>query len=193
MSRNSVEIARLVLWSIESTKTVPRDFHPRFWRGVSLLFVSLCHLAMACSSLAQTGKSSWANLSALQPGWRIQVVETNSKDLGLFVSSTEDAVTLQEKNGEKTIQRRDVRIVRLMKNKHRLRNTLVGAGVGAGVGAAAGAATGGPCNVPSACFFYLTRGQQAAIFAAPGLVIGAAIGALWPTHEILYRTDGPGP
>jgi hypothetical protein len=25
------------------------------------------------------------------------------------------------------------------------------------------------------------------------LVIGAAIGALWPTHEIVYRTDGPGP
>jgi hypothetical protein len=44
----------------------------------------------------------------------------------------------------------------------------------------------------SSCFFYLTRGQQAAIFAASGIVIGAAVGALWPTHEIIFRTDGPG-
>jgi len=190
MNRNSIEIARQVLCSIKSTKTVPRDFHPRFWRGFIPLLISLCLLAMACSSFAQTGKSSWVNLSALQPGWRIQVVETNSKqDSGLFVSITEDAVTLQEKHGEKTIQRRDVRIVRLMKNKHRLRNTFIGAGVGAGVGAGIGAATDGPCK---SCFFSLTRGQQAAIFAAPGIVIGAAIGALWPTHEIVYRTDGPG-
>lgn len=149
---------------------------------------------IASSSLAQTGKSSWGNLSALQLGWKIQVVEANSKQgSGLFVSITEDAVTLQEKHGEKIIQRRDVRIVRLMKNKHRLRNTLVGAGVGAGLGAGLGAATGGPCRVPPGCFFYLTRGQPAALFAAPGIVIGAAVGALWPTHEIVYRTDGPGP
>jgi hypothetical protein len=194
MSRNLIEIARQVLRSIECTKTVPRDFHPRLWRGFILLLISLCHLVIASSSLAQTGKSSWGNLSSLQPGWRIQVVEANSKhDSGLFVSITEDAVTLQEKHGEKIIQRRDVHIVRLMKNKHRLRNTLVGAGVGAGLGAGLGAATGGPCRVPPGCFFYLTRGQQAALFAAPGIVIGAAVGALWPTHEIVYRTDGSGP
>src|SRR5271156_3817017 len=157
------------------------------------MIVSLCLLAVACSSFAQTGNSSWVNLSALQPGWRIQVVETNSKrDSGRFVSVTEDAVTLQEKSGEKTIQRRDVGIVRLMKNKHRLRNTFVGAGGGAGVRAGIGAATGGPCKVPSSCFFFPTRGQQAAIFAAPGIVIGAAVGAFWPTHEIIFRTDGPG-
>jgi len=157
------------------------------------MLVSLCLLAMACSSFAQTGNSSWANLSALQPGWRIQIVEANSKhNSGRFVSVTEDAVTLQEKSGEKTIQRRDVRVVRLMKNKHRLRNTLVGAGVGASVGAGIGVATGGPCRVPSSCFFYLTRGQQAAIFAAPGILIGAAVGVLWPTHAIIYRTDRPG-
>lgn len=73
-----------------------------------------------------------------------------------------------------------------MRNKHRVRNTFIGAGVGGGIGAGIGAATGGPCG----CSFYLTRPSQAAVFAAPGIVIGAAVGALWPTHEVIYRADG---
>lgn len=162
-----------------------------------LTIIALCVLGMPCLSSAQVDKSAWANLSALQAGQKIQVVESNlsKKDSGTFVNATDAAITLEEKSGQQTIQPRDVRIVRLMKNEHRLRNTFIGAGIGAGVGAGLGAATGGPCKAPqgsfpSTCLFSLTRGQQAVVFAAPGLVIGAAVGALWPTHEVIYRVTG---
>lgn len=157
------------------------------------LLIALCLLGIPCVSSGQANKSSWTNLNALQPGQKIQVIEMNSKkESGMFSAVTDAAITLQMKSGEQTFQKQDVRIVMLMKNKHRLRNTFIGAGVGAGIGAGLGAATGGPCK-PSNCFFYLTRGQQAAIFAAPSLVIGAAVGALWPAHEIVYRVDAGHP
>ena len=160
---------------------------------VRALIIAVCILGMPCISLAQADKSSWTNLNALPPGQKIQVVVmSNKKSTGTFLSATDAQITLQEKSGEQTFQKQDVRFVWLMKNKHRLRNSLIGAGVGAGIGAGIGAATGGPCKMPSSCFFYLTRGQQAAIFAVPGLAIGAAVGALWPTHEIIYRLGGAG-
>jgi hypothetical protein len=160
--------------------------------------IALCVLGMPCISSAQLGVSSWASINTLQSGQKIQVVQMNSKKVsGTFLNVSDAGITLQEKAGEKTIERPDVRIVRLMKNKHRLRNTFIGAGIGAGAGAGIGAASYRPCTVPqgsfpSTCLFSLTRGQQAAIFAAPGVVIGAAVGALWPTKEIIYRVGGAG-
>jgi hypothetical protein len=147
---------------------------------------------MPCVSLAQATKSTWTNLSALQPGQKIQVVEMNSKkDSGIFSMVTKAAITLQRKSGEQTIQRQDVRIVRLMKNNHRLRHTLIGAGIGAGLGAGIGAASYHPCTPPPnsfvGCIFDLTRGQQAGVFGIIGFFSGMVTGALWPTHEIVYR------
>jgi hypothetical protein len=157
------------------------------------LIIAVCLLGTPCISSAQVDKSSWTNLNALLPGQKIQVVVmSNKKSVGAFLSATDEAITLQQKSGEQTIQKQSVRFVWLMKNKHRLRNSLIGAGVGAGIGAGIGAATGGPCKMPSSCFFYLTRPEQAAIFAVPGLAIGAAVGALWPTHEVIYRVGGAG-
>ena len=153
------------------------------------LIVALCTLALPFVSSAQADKSSWMNLSTLQPEQKIQVVElTSRKTTGKFSNVTDTAITLHEKSGEKTIQRQDVRTVRLMKNKHRLRNTLIGAGVGAGIGAGIGAASWRPC----ACFFPFSRGQQAALLGVVGFVGGAATGALWPTSEIIYRVPAPG-
>lgn len=159
------------------------------------LVLAVCVLGMPCVSLAQAAKYSWTNLNALLPGQKIQVVEmSNKKNAGTFVSVTDAAITMQQKSGEQTIQRPDVRIVRLMKNKHRLRNTFIGAGIGAGVGAGIGAATYRPCVAPPnaflGCLFSLTRGQQAGIFGVVGFVGGTAVGALWPTHEIIYRVGG---
>ncbi len=160
--------------------------------------IALCVLGMPCLSSAQVAASSWANVSTLQSGQKIQVVQMNSKKVsGTFLNVSDGGISLQEKAGAKTIDRSNVRIIRLVKNKHRLRNTFIGAGIGAGAGAGIGAASNRPCTVPqgsfpSTCLFSLTRGQQAAIFAAPGLVIGAAVGALWPTNEIIYRVGGAG-
>jgi len=162
------------------------------------LIIAACLLAIPSLSSAQADKSSWMNLRTLQPGQKIQVVElTSRKTTGKFSNVTDTAITLHEKSGEKTIQRQDVRTVRLMKNKHRLRNTLIGAGVGAGIGAGIGAASWRPCatnpnSIFFGCFFSFSRGQQAAIFGVVGFVGGAATGALWPTSEIIYRVPAPG-
>ncbi len=163
------------------------------------IVIAICVLGIPCVSLAQADKSSWTNLSLLQPGQKIQVVEMNSKkDSGTFSTFNDATITLQNKSGEQTIQKQDVRIVRLMKNKHRLRNTFIGAGVGAGVTAGIAAAAWHPCvgnpNLfAEGCIFSLTRGQQSAIFGVVGLVGGAAVGVLWPTHEIIYRVDAGRP
>jgi hypothetical protein len=73
--------------------------------------------------------------------------------------------------------------VKLMQNKHRLRNTLIGAGVGAGAGAAIGAAAGG-CSPGE--WWCIGRGPTAAIFGVIGGVGGTAVGALWPSHSTIY-------
>jgi len=99
-------------------------------------------LGIPCLSAAQADKSSWANLNTLQPGQKIQVVEmSNQRSAGRFLSATEAAITLQDHSGERTFQKQNVRFVWLMRNKHRVRNTFIGAGVGGGIGAGIGAAT----------------------------------------------------
>jgi|HubBroStandDraft_3_1064219.scaffolds.fasta_scaffold273118_1 hypothetical protein len=162
-----------------------------------LTILALCVLGMPCLSSAQAANSSWANLSTLHAGQKIEVVQTNSKKVsGTFLDVSDSAITLQEKAGEKTIERPEVRSVRLIKNKHRLRNALIGAGIGAGAGAGIGAASYrqkcGPdsmgvviCGQP-----FFSKGFDTAFGAAVGLVGGAALGALWPTHEIIYRLTG---
>jgi hypothetical protein len=161
------------------------------------IVIALCVLGLPCFSSAQAAASSWANVSTLRSGQKIQVVQINSKKIsGTFLNVSEAGITLQEKTGEKTIERPDVRSVRLMKNKHRLRNTLLGAGIGAGVGAGIGTATyrqkcapdstgGGVCGQP-----FFSKGFDAAFGAAVGFVGGATVGALWPTSEIIYRVGG---
>jgi hypothetical protein len=158
-----------------------------------LLAIAVCLLAIPSVSSAQTDWSSWANLSALQPGQKIQVTRMNSKkDSGRFLNASGTAIILKERSGEQTIQKQDVRAVKLMKNTHRLRNTLIGAAAGAGMGAGIGAATYRPCKPPPNSYFFtclidVGRGPQSAFGATAGLVGGAVTGALWPSHPIIYR------
>jgi hypothetical protein len=105
-----------------------------------ILFL-ICVLGIPCASWSQTNQASWANLSTLRAGQKIQVVEMNSKKhSGTFVNVSDTAIWYKEAAGEQAIQRHDVRSVKLMENKHRLRNTLIGGAVGAGAGAGIGAA-----------------------------------------------------
>jgi hypothetical protein len=137
---------------------------------------------------AQSNKTSWENLSGLAPGHKIQVVEMNSKKVsGTFVSVSDTAILLQDPSGEQTVQRTDVRIVKLIENKHRLRNAAIGAGVGAGVMAGIGAGADHDCS--SFCIGP-GRGTVVGVFAAGGAAGGAIVGALWPSHETLYRAIG---
>jgi hypothetical protein len=158
------------------------SYDPRTMRR---LWILVCVLAMPFVTFAQTNQSSWENLSALGAGHKIQVVEMNSKKVsGTLVSVNDAGVSLQAAGGEQTIQREDVRVVKLMENKHRLRNAAVGAAVGAGVGAGAGAAAGRG----NGGFDFAAQG--AGIGAAAGGAIGAIVGALLPSHRTIYRAAG---
>ena len=141
----------------------------KFW-------ILACLLAMPSVVSAQ-----WEKLSTLQAGDKIQVIENSKKDSGTFLSVSDKEISLQGKSGGQTIQRQDVRSVRLMVNKHRVRNTLIGAGVGAGAGAGISAAAWEPHG------FAGGRGTGAAVGAVIGAVGGAVVGALWPSHETIYR------
>lgn len=149
------------------------------------LWILLCLLALPCVVCAQSNQTTWENLSGLQAGQKIQVAEMKSKPVsGTFVSVSSTAISLQEQGGEQTIQRQDIRSVKLMENKHRLRNVLivgaVGAGAGAGIGAGAWENRG----------FTGGKGTGAGVGAVIGFVGGAIVGALWPSHKTVYRATG---
>jgi hypothetical protein len=149
------------------------------------LWILVFVLAMPCVAFGQTDRSSWENLNALGAGHKIEVVEMNSKKVsGAFVNVTDAGISLQAAGGEQTIARQDVRRVKLMENKHRLRNAAIGAAIGAGAGAGIGAEVG---KGPSHGFGFDFAAQGAGIVAGAGAVIGAIVGALWPSHQTIYR------
>jgi len=142
-------------------------------------------LGLPCASLAQTKQASWANLTALRSGQKIQIVDmTSKKHSGTFANVSDAAISYTEIAGERTIQKQDVRRVNLMENKHRLRNTLIVAAAGAGVGAGIGAATHKSCAQQSFCVG--GKALPAGIGAVIGGVGGAVVGALLPSHSTIY-------
>jgi hypothetical protein len=160
------------------------------------IFLSICILVLPCAALAQIDKTSWANLSGLQLGQSIQVVDSSSKKhTGTFMSISETAISLQVASGEQSIQKQDVRTVKLMVNKRRARNTLVGGAVGGGIGAVTGAIIGAAthkgCASEEFCFDFIGEGGSAGLGAATGflggVVIGGVVGALVPSHTAIYQ------
>jgi hypothetical protein len=148
-----------------------------------IFWILACLLAMPSVASAQ-----WENLNTLQAGQKIQVLQTSKKDSGTFLSVSDKEISLQGKSGAQTIQRQNVRSVKLMENRHRLRNTLIGSGIGAAAGAGIGAAAYQPCSPTSTfCVAPGGRGLPTAIGAVLGAAGGAAVGALWPSHETIYR------
>ncbi len=144
----------------------------------------ICVLGLSCVAWARSNRTSWANLSVLQAGQKIQIVDMNSKEhSGVFVRFSDTAISFQEAAGEQTIQKQDVRSVKLMKNQHRLRNTLIGGAVGAGAGA--GIVAGAWENHG----FLGGKGVGAEVGAAIGFLGGAVVGALLPSHEMIYRVN----
>jgi len=141
-----------------------------------IFWILACLLAMPSVVSAQ-----WENLNTLQAGQKIQVLQTSKKDSGTFLSVSDKEISLQGKSGTQSIHRQDVRSVKLMENKHRLRNTLIGTAVGAGAGAGISAAAWEPRG------FAGGRGTGAAVGAVIGAVGGTIVGALWPSHETIYK------
>lgn len=146
-----------------------------------------CVLALTCASWGANGKASadWQNVSTLQPGEKIQVVDSaGRKHSGRFTSVTSTAIILHENAGDETIPRENV--VRVSGGGHRARNALIGAAIGAGAGAAVGAAgTTGGCT--SNCIGKVTRGDVIAVTTGFGAIVGALVGAILHANRTIYR------
>ena len=140
-------------------------------------------LGIPFTLLAQKDQTSWANLNVLQLGHKIEVLDTSSKKYsGTLVRVSDSAITFNNKAGEQDIAKQNVRRVKLMENKHRLRNTLIGAGVGAGIAAVGNVAAWDPHGFLSASEADATAGS--AIF---GALIGAIVGVFVPSHLTIYN------
>lgn len=159
------------------------------------IFLLICVLGIHFAALAQKNQPSWEMLSGLLPGQKIRVTDSSSKKhTGIFIGVSETAISLQLAEGERSIQRPDVRTVQVMANKRRARNTLVGGAVGgsigAGVGAILGAAAHKGCAAETFCIDVLGTGGSAGLGAATGFisggVAGGIIGALVPSHTTVY-------
>jgi hypothetical protein len=151
-----------------------------------LLFL-LCILGLPRALWAQSNPASWENLNMLQKGENIQVVEMNSKRVsGAFLNVSDAGVSLQEKAGQQIVQREDIRSVKLTRHQHRLRNTLIGAAIGAGAGAGIGTVGHRQGSLQNPNGTFIKPGQGAAIGAVLGLVGGAVVGALIPSHKTIY-------
>jgi len=154
----------------------------------SLLLI--CVVGLSCVSWARTNRASWANLTGLQAGQKIEIVDMKSKKhLGTFVNVTDTAISYEDGAGDRTILKEDVRSVKLMKNKHRLRNTLIGGAVGAAAGAGIGAATNHSCSSQGFCVQPIGKGGAAGIGAVVGFLGGAVVGVLLPSHEMIYSVN----
>ncbi len=144
----------------------------------------ICVLGLPCVSWGQANRASWANLSGLQPGQKIQIADMNSKKhSGTFMNVSDTAISYQEAAGEQTIQKQDIRSVKLMENKHRLRNTLIVGAVGAGAGAGIGAASWENHG------FLGSKGVGAEVGAVIGFGGGAIVGAMLPSHKMIYSVN----
>jgi hypothetical protein len=111
------------------------------------------------------------------------VIERNKRKVsGTFLNVSEAAISVQDEAGSEAIQRQDVLTVKLMKNKHRLRNAFIGAGVGASVGAVIGG---------TAKSGFISRGVVAAALGGFCAVPGAVVGALVPDHSTVYKMGSP--
>jgi hypothetical protein len=121
----------------------------------------------------------------LHAGQKIQIVESNSKKhTGTFENVSDSAISIRDASGEASIQRQDIRTVKLMENKHRVRNLLIGTGIGAGAGAGIGAAAWESNG------YLRGKGTGAAIGTGLGGLAGLIAGSVWQTHETIYRA-GP--
>jgi hypothetical protein len=154
----------------------------------------LCLFCLPCAALAQINEASWAKLKGLTPGQTIQIIDVNAKKhSGTFLSASEASIAYTETTGQHSIDKLDVRSVKLMETHHG-HNTLVGFAVGGGAGAAVGAVIGAAtykgCQPQTFCLGLTSRGELTGIGAvagfAGGAIVGAVTGALVPSHTTIY-------
>jgi hypothetical protein len=159
---------------------IPMKFSPMEVLMRKNLFL-ICLLGTPCASIAQSNPSSWANLSSLHAGQKIQIVETSSKKhTGTLESVSDSAISIRDSSGEASVPRQDVRTVKLMENEHQMRNLLIATGIGAGAG------TGIAAAAWESNGYIKGKGTGAAVGAGLGGLAGVIAGSLWHSHKTIY-------
>jgi len=145
------------------------------------LLVAMLVLAMPLALWAQNNQSDWQQLSQLQSGEKISVVDSShKKHSGAFSSFSDQFIIVRANTGDETIPRRDIREIKRSKRSHRLRRAASGL-AGSGVGAAIG------YGVASTKDCWCTKGESAGIGAVLGFFGGLAVGDVIPSHQTIYR------
>ena len=63
--------------------------------------LAFCVLGVSCAAVAQNNQASWASLSGLGAGQKIQVVEKSSKKhTGIFESVSDSAISFRDATGK---------------------------------------------------------------------------------------------
>jgi hypothetical protein len=151
------------------------------------ILLLLAVLRLPCFLLAQANPTAWTNLNSLHSGQKIQIIDAASKKYsGAFINVSDASLAFTQTSGQEKLQKPDVRTVKLMQNKHRLRNSLILGAVGAGIGAGIGAALHKGCSSQSFCLDIGGKALPAGIGAVIGGIGGLTVGALLPSHQTIY-------
>jgi len=141
-----------------------------------LLVIFSCAIAL--------GAQSWEDLSGLKPGDRVKVKDASGKEYkGSFRALSADAITIETRNKELSVERARVRRVQIASSSRRLRHFAIGAGIGFALGLITDQTLGAFLRNESG----EGTGARALTYIAPiGLFGGIAAAA--PAYKTVYRT-----
>jgi hypothetical protein len=137
-------------------------------------------MLMACG--VPLSAQSWDALRALKPGDAVNVLDTTGKERkGGFTAFSTDAISLQTRGGEVSIERARVRRVQVRSNALRARIAVIGVGIGVAVGVAVDQTLGAYLRNEGG----QSGGGRAVTYIAPIALFGG-LGAL-PAYRTIYR------
>ena len=144
-------------------------------------------LSVVAVGSAQT-PSNWDNVKALAQGTQIRVAEgtsahgTSQSSVGTLGHITDNDLVLMQGTGNRSIPRAQIISLSIRKQRHGVRNALIGLGVGTAAGIAIGAGIGEAQARGCQQFLCgLSLPVDAAAGGAIGLVAGTITGIFWPT------------
>lgn len=124
--------------------------------------------------------AGWDSVTRVEADRRVEVVTKTETVKGTFVSASETAVVVRTKAGEKSVDRAEVRRVKVADPGKRGRNGLIGTAIGLGAGVGLGLA------VCSGCANEGNGAKYVAPLGAAGAGAGAAAGFLPLPYSTVY-------
>jgi hypothetical protein len=127
--------------------------------------------------------TEWGAVQRLPVNGAVEITtRSGARTKASFVSATPEAMVVREGSTERSVSRADVRRVRVPDPSRRVRNGLIWTAIGAGAGFGVGFAVCPHCASEGA----------GAKYTAPGVVIGAGLGALRflsNPYRTIYQSD----